>query len=102
VEELEGDVPLEANVTRPVHHAHAAGPENSDDLVGTNPRAGSQGHSCEGIALSGEKDHSRRTHGRQVRSAVKRWHDFLIAGRDWRLGADAPWEASVDAVRRAF
>ena len=56
VEELEGDVPVQANVARPVDHAHAAGPESSDDLIRTNARAGSQGHSWEGI--------SKRPYGR--------------------------------------
>ncbi len=40
----------------------------------------------------GDKGYSRRTHARQVRAALKRWHTSLTADRDWRLVAHTPWK----------
>ena len=40
----------------------------------------------------GAPGYSRRTHGRKIRAALKRWGDFLTGDRDWRLIAQSPWE----------
>ena len=51
-QELDGDVAVEAEIARAIDLTHAPGAESTEDLVGTETRAGGERHGDEGILSS--------------------------------------------------
>jgi hypothetical protein len=43
-QDLQGDVAVQPRIAGPIDLAHAAGPKCGEHFVGTEPRAGGQGH----------------------------------------------------------
>jgi len=95
---LDGDVAVQARVTRPVDLSHAAGAERRDDLVRPDPRSGKPAHEVGRIQGSGAVGQSESRRSGHVNSICRGpGRDSPVSGRNTRDRSSAGYRNVLGA-----